>query len=75
METETKKVRVAKTEEKRKERRRKEMREKEKEEKKPKKEKKIEVRKVAEEWEIWNEEEKVAKLEVEAKKLLKRFYK
>ena len=38
--------------------------------KKQKKEKTVEVRKVVEEWEIWDEEEEVAKLEVEAKKLV-----
>jgi len=38
--------------------------------KKPKKEKTVEVRKVVEEWEIWNEEEEVAKSEEEAKKLV-----
>jgi len=44
--------------------------------KKQKKEKTIEVKKVAEEWEIWDEEEKVAKSEVEAKKLvLEKFHK
>ena len=37
---------------------------------KQKKGKTIEVRKVAEEWEIWDEEEEVAKSEVEAKKLV-----
>ena len=50
----------------------------EKEEKKEKKEKKknqkkgktVEVRKVVEEWEIWDEEEEAAKSEVEAKKLV-----
>jgi len=30
----------------------------------------VEVRKVAEEWEIWDEEEEAAKSEVEAKKLV-----
>ena len=30
----------------------------------------MEIRKVAEEWEIWDEEEKAAKLEMEAKKLV-----
>ena len=36
----------------------------------------IEVKKVAEEWEIWDEEEEVAKLEAEAKKLVPdKFYK
>jgi len=38
--------------------------------KKPKKEKIMEVKKVAEEWEIWKEEEEAAKLEEEAKKLV-----
>ena len=43
--------------------------------KKQKKRKTVEVRKVVEEWEIWNEEEEVAKSEVEAKKLvLERFH-
>jgi len=36
----------------------------------------MEVRKIAEKWEIWNEEEKAAKLEEEAKNLvLERFHK
>ena len=36
----------------------------------------IEVKKVAEEWEIWDEEEEVAKSEAEAKKLVPdKFYK
>jgi len=48
---------------------RKEEREKEKK-KKSKKGKAMKVRKVAEEWEIWDEEEKVAKSEEEAKKLV-----
>jgi len=30
----------------------------------------MEVKRVAEEWEIWNEEEEVAKSEAEAKKLV-----
>ena len=30
----------------------------------------MEVKRVAEEWEIWNEEEEIAKSEVEAKKLV-----
>jgi len=38
--------------------------------KKQRKEKTIEVKRVAEEWEIWNEEEEVAKSEAEAKKLV-----
>ena len=48
--------------------------EKRKEEKKKKKKQKrggaVEVRKVAEEWEIWDEEEEAAKSEAEAKKLV-----
>jgi len=40
------------------------------EKKKSKKERTVEVRKIAEEWEIWNEEEEVAKSEAEAKKLV-----
>ena len=53
--------------------------EKKKEEKKKKKKQKrgrtVEVRKVAEEWEIWDEEEEAAKSEEEAKKLvLKKFH-
>ena len=36
----------------------------------------MEVRKVAEEWEIWDEEKEAAKLEEEAKKLVpKKFHK
>jgi len=38
--------------------------------KKQKKRKTVEVRKVAEEWEIWDKEEKAVKLEEEAKKLV-----
>jgi len=35
----------------------------------------IEVKRLAEEWEIWNEEEKAAKSEAEAKKMvLEKFY-
>jgi len=35
----------------------------------------IEVKRVVEEWEIWDEEEEAAKLEAEAKKLvLEKFY-
>ena len=34
------------------------------------KEKTIEVKRVAEEWEIWNDEEETAKSEVEARKLV-----
>jgi len=42
----------------------------EKDKKKQKKGKMMEVKKVAEEWEIWDEEEEVARSEVEAKKLV-----
>jgi len=60
--------------EKQKEEERKEEVEKRKEEKKKKKKSKkgrtVEVRKIAEEWEIWDEEEEVAKSEAEAKKLV-----
>ena len=38
--------------------------------KKQKKRKTMEVKKVAEEWEIWDKEEEVAKSEVKAKKLV-----
>jgi len=41
---------------------------------KQKKEKTIEVKKVAEEWEIWDEEEEVAKSEAEAKKMVPEKY-
>jgi len=44
--------------------------EKEKERKKKQKKKTVEIRKVAEEWEIWDGEEKVAKSEAETKKLV-----
>ena len=47
----------------------------EKEKKKTKKEKTMEVNKIAEEWEIWNEEEEAERSEAEAKKLvLERFH-
>ena len=50
--------------------------EKKQKKKKQKKGKTVEVRKVAEEWEIWDEEEEAAKSEAEAKKLvLERFHK
>ena len=38
--------------------------------KKPKKERTIEVKRIVEEWEIWDKEEEAAKLEAEAKKLV-----
>ena len=60
--------------EKQKEEETKEEAERKREEKKKKKKQKkggaVEVRKVVEEWEIWDEEEEVAKLEAEAKKLV-----
>ena len=40
------------------------------EEKDKKKRKMMEVKKVAEEWKIWDEEEEVARSEAEAKKLV-----
>jgi len=44
--------------------------------KKPRKERTIEVKRVAEEWKIWDEEEEAAKSEAEAKKLvLEKFHK
>jgi len=44
--------------------------------KKQKKERMIDVKRVAEEWEIWDEEEEAAKSEAETKKLvLEKFYK
>ena len=45
-------------------------REEKKKRKKQKREKTMEVKKVAEEWEIWDEEEETAKSEAEAKKLV-----
>ena len=56
-----------------KEERKEEAEERKKEKEKKKKQKKgktMEARKVVEEWEIWNEEEEVAKSEAEAKKLV-----
>ena len=41
-----------------------------KKKKKQKREKTVEVKKVVEEWEIWNEEKKTTRLEEEAKKLV-----
>ena len=41
-----------------------------KQKKKPKKKRMIEVKKVAEEWEIWDKEKEVAKSEEEAKRLI-----
>ena len=48
----------------------------EKEKKRKKKEGMVEVRKMAEEWELWDKEEKTAKSEAEARKLVpKKFHK
>jgi len=70
VETEARETGVAKTKRRRSERRsRKKEREKQKK-RKPRKERMIEVKRVAEEWEIWGEEEEVAKSEAEAKKLV-----
>ena len=73
VEIKARKVRMAETEGEREEGRgRKETKRKKKkeEERKEKKPKKIEVRKVAKEWEIWDEEKEAAKSEEEAKKLV-----
>jgi len=55
-----------------------EARKKQKEEKKKRKQKKgkiVEVKKVAEKWEIWDEEEEIARLEEEVKKIVpEKFY-
>ena len=56
--------------------RKQEKKEKKKKQKKQKKEKTIDMKKIAEEWEIWDEEEQAAKLEVKVKKLvLEKFHK
>ena len=48
----------------------------EKQKRKQKKEKTIDVKKVTEEWDIWDKEEKAARSEAEAKKLvLEKFHK
>ena len=69
MEACTREVRVGEEEAKEKAEKKREKKEKKKK-KKQKKGKTVEVRKVAEEWEIWDEEEEVAKSEAEAKKLV-----
>ena len=78
VEASTREVRMGETEGRRSKggsRKKKEEKEKEKK-KKQKKGKTVEVRKVAEEWETWDEEEEAAKLEAEAKKLVpERFHK
>jgi len=42
----------------------------EKQKKKPKKERPIEVKRLIEEWDIWNEDEEAVKSEADAKKLV-----
>ena len=70
METGTRKIRMGEAEERRsKGGSRKKWEEKEKR-KKQKREKMVEVKKVAEEWEIWDEEKETVKSEAEAKKLV-----
>jgi len=46
------------------------MRRKRKKRKKPKKKRIIEVKKITKKWEIWNEEEEIAKSEKDAKKMV-----
>jgi len=76
VEVKARKIGVAKAEGRRKKKAGKKKAEKKKEKEKPKKECKMEVRKVAEEWEIWDEEEEVAKLKEEARKqVLEKFHK
>jgi len=75
VETGTGEVRMVKVEKRRRKKekarkKRKEKAEKKKEKEKPKKECKMKVRKVVEEWKIWDEKEEVAKLEAEARKVL-----
>jgi len=70
VETEAGKVRIAEAKRKRRRKRRNKKRENRKRKKKTKKEKTIEVKIVAEEWEIWDKEEEVGKSEEEAKKLV-----
>jgi len=72
VETEARKVKVGKT----KRRRGEDIKREKTKNKKPKEKRTIEVKKVVEKWEIWKEEEEVAKSEEEAKKLVpERFYK
>ena len=77
MEAETRKIRMGKTKRRREEMRGEEVEEgRGKEKKNPKKEKTMEVKRIAQEWETWNEEEVAAKLEEKAKMLVsERFYK
>ena len=59
---------MAKVEERRQEER--EWKKEKKKKKKPRKERTIKVKRIAKEWEIWNEEEEAAISEVEARKLV-----
>ena len=71
VETKVGKIRVAKTERRREEEEEKQEEKEKKENKlKLKKEKIMEIKKVAEEWEIWNDDDDEARLEKEAKKLV-----
>jgi len=71
METKVEEVRMAEEEKKEKEGKKQEKKkQKKKERKKPKKERIIEVKKIAEEWEIWNEEEEMARSKKEARKIV-----
>ena len=77
VEIKVEKVRVVEIEKRRgKEVRKERAREKTKEEKTKKRERTMEVKKIAKEWEIWNEEKETAKSKEETKKLVsQRFYK
>ena len=74
MEAKAEKTRVEKTKKEEKKRKQEEKKQKKKKERKrkekTKKEKTIKVKKIAEEWEICNNDEKAAELEEEAKKLV-----
>jgi len=82
VETKAEKIRIAETKRRRKRRRRKKMRREEAEErregkkkkKKPKRERTIEVKRVVEEWEIWDEGEKAVKLEKKSKEVGTRMF-
>ena len=72
VEAKVRKIRVAKV----KGEKTKEEQEEKKKKKKQKKEKMMEIKKVVKEWEIWDDKEKVARLEEKLKKLvLEQFYK
>ena len=73
VETRAEKTRIAETKRRKNKMRRKEAEERrgeEKKKKKPKRERTVKVKRVVEEWEIWDEEKKTVKLEEEAKKLV-----